>query len=151
MFNAFSTPIPPTSKRISTFWFFAVLLFLKKSIKSVNTVKSYVRHLKKLWIQNGCKPEQLQSDVRNSLEKLKKAVAAKIGRATGVLLTALQAAAKVSAPCKRKTMIHDSSNFFGFFRSFSSFSVPHLNKWISSLFGRQKSIQYKIPFLPGGA
>ena len=44
-------PTPPPSQYIITLCFFAGALFLKKSIKSANTIRSYVRHVKNQWIQ----------------------------------------------------------------------------------------------------
>ena len=55
--------IPQPSPHILTLCFFAVALFLKKSIKSSKTIRSYIRHVKNMWIQNGCNPLSLESDV----------------------------------------------------------------------------------------
>ena len=136
--NTVCVPTPPPSKHILTLCFFAVSLFLKKSIKSANTIRSYVRHVKKLWIQNGCKPELLKSDVLDRVLKgLKRQLPPKKRRETGVPLAALQAPAKISAPCKRKTLLHDGGNYFWFFRSFS---IPYFetNEYQLPMFGRQK-------------
>ena len=62
-------PTPPPSNYILTLCFFAVSLFLKKSIKSVTTIKSYIRHVKNLWIQDGCNPKALKSNVLDRVLK----------------------------------------------------------------------------------
>lgn len=56
-------PVPPPSHYILTLCFFAATLFQKKSIKSAATIKSYVKHVKNQWIQDGCDPSILESDV----------------------------------------------------------------------------------------
>ena len=59
-------PLPFPNKTPSTatltLCFFSVFLFLKKSIKSAATVKSYVRHVKNYWIQMGCDPSCFESE-----------------------------------------------------------------------------------------
>ena len=61
--ESISAPIPPPSEHILTLCFFAVTLFLKRSINSSKTIRSYIRHVKNCWIQNGVDPESLNSDV----------------------------------------------------------------------------------------
>ena len=56
-------------QHILTLCFFAVALFLKKSIKSARTIRSYIRRVKNQWIQKGCDPEILKSDVLERVVK----------------------------------------------------------------------------------
>ena len=62
-------PSPPPSQYILTLCFFEVALFLKKSIKSNCSIRSYVRHVKNQWIKNGCDPEDLKSNVLDRVLK----------------------------------------------------------------------------------
>ena len=69
--SAVHLPIPPPSQHILTLCFFSVALYQKKSIKSSRTIRSYIRHVKNQWIQNGCDPKILESDV---LERVLKGI-----------------------------------------------------------------------------
>jgi len=62
-------PVSPPSVHILSLCFFAVSLYMKKSIKSASTIRSYVRHVKHKWIQNGCDPESLDSEVLSRVLK----------------------------------------------------------------------------------
>ena len=62
-------PTPPPSQHILTLCFFAVALFVKKSIKSASTIRSYVRHVKNQWIRHGCDPKALKSNVLDRVLK----------------------------------------------------------------------------------
>ena len=53
----------PPNIGILTLCFFAVFLFLKKSIKAAGTISCYVAHVKNHWIKLGCRPEYLESHV----------------------------------------------------------------------------------------
>ena len=75
--EAISEQIPPPSEHILTLCFFATL-FLRKSIKSSETIKSYIRHVKNGWIQNGMDPDALNSDVlERVLKGLKRRLSSK--------------------------------------------------------------------------
>ena len=67
--------VQPPSPHILTLCFFATALFLKKSVKSSKTIKSYIRHVKNSWIQKGIDPESLESEV---LKRVLKGIARRL-------------------------------------------------------------------------
>ena len=52
-----------------TLCYFAAFLLMQKSIKSANTIRCYVSHVKNYWIKLGCHPEHLKSDVLSRVLK----------------------------------------------------------------------------------
>ena len=116
VFNTVWVPNPPPSKRILTLCFFAVSLFLKKSIKSANTIRSYVRHVKNLWIQTGCDPKLLQSDVLNRVMKgLKRRMPSKRDTRPAFLLPHYRLPNKFRHPSNGRHCSTIAAIIFGFF------------------------------------
>ena len=56
-------PVKPPALSELTLYFFAAYLFMKRSIKSAATIRSYISHAKNYWIELGCTPELLKSDI----------------------------------------------------------------------------------------
>ena len=122
--NTMSAPTPHPTKHILALCFFAASLFLKKSIKSANTIRSYVRHVKNLWIQNGCKPERLQSDILNRVLKgLKRQLPPKKDTRPAFLLPHYGLPPKFRYPASGRLCSTIAAIIFWFFRSFS---IPYL-------------------------
>ena len=116
-------PTPPPSQYILTLCFFAVALFLKKSIKSASTIRSYVRHVKNQWIQNGCDPEALKSNVLDRVLKgLKRWLPSKRDARPAFLLPHYKIPARFCHPTSGKLCASIAAVIFGFFgRTFSRF------------------------------
>ena len=109
-------PTPPPSQYIITLCFFAGALFLKKSIKSANTIRSYVRHVKNQWIQDGCDPEDLKSDVlERVLKGLKRWLPPKKDARPAFLLPHYILPPKFRHPASGKLCTSMAAVIFGFF------------------------------------
>ena len=144
-------PNPPPSKRILTLCFFAVSLFQKKSIKSANTIRSYVRHVKNLWIQKGCDPKLLQSDVLNRVLKgLKRRVPPKRDTRPAFLLPHYRLPKRFRHPSNGRHCATIAAIIFGFFGLSRFHILKQLNIDSLSLVDK-KGVQYKIGrFSPEG-
>ena len=111
-----SAPIPPPSEHILTLCFFAVKLFLKKSIKSSKTIRSYIRHVKNCWIQNGVNPESLDSDVlERVLKGLKRRLPSKKDTRPAFLLPHYTLPNELGHPTSGQLCATLAAVIFGFF------------------------------------
>ena len=149
--NTVHKPNPPPSERILTLCFFAISLFLKKSIKSVSTIKSYVRHVKNLWIRNGCDSKLLRSDVLNRVLKgLKRRLPPKKDTRPAFLLPHYRLPKKFSHPSNGRHCSTMAAIIFGFFGLSRFHILKQFNIDSLSLVDR-KGVQYKIRrFSPEG-
>ena len=149
--NTVRAPTPPPSKHVLTLCFFAVSLFLKKSIKSANTIRSYVRHVKNLWIQNGCKPDRLQSDILNRVLKgLKRQLPPKKDTRPAFLLPHYGLPRKFRYPASGRLCSTIAAIIFGFF-GLSRFHILKQMNINSLCLVDTKGVQYKIhQFAPEG-
>ena len=108
--------IPPPSPHILTLCFFAVALFSKKSIKSSKTIRSYIRHVKNQWIQNGCDPLTLKSDVlERVLKGLKRRLPAKSDSRPAFLLPHYKLPKGLRHPVSGRQCTTIAAVIFGFF------------------------------------
>ena len=115
--------IPPPSPQILALCFFAVALFLKKSIKSSSTIRSYIRHVKNKWIQKGYDPESLESDVLDRVLKgLKRRLPPKKDTRPAFLLPHYKLPKDWCHPTSGKRCATVAAVIFGFF-GFSRFHV----------------------------
>ena len=144
-------PAPPPSPHILMLCFFAVSLFSKKSINSANTVKSYVRHVKNLWINNGCNPKSLKSDVLNRVLKgMKWQLPPKRDVRPAFLLPHYNLPTKFRHPTNEKHCSTIAAIIFGFFGLSRFHVLRKLNIESLSLVDR-KGVEYKIcRFSPEG-
>ena len=114
--ESISAPIPPPSEHILTLCFFAVTLFLKKSIKSSKTIRSYIRHVKNCWIQNGVDPESLDSDVlERVLKGLKRRLPSKKDTRPAFLLPHYKLPNELGHPTSGQLCATIAAVIFGFF------------------------------------
>ena len=91
-------------------------LFVKKSIKSVNTIKSYVRHVKNLWIRTGCDPKVLKSDVlRRVLKGLKRRLPPKRDARPAFMLPHYKLPRQFFLPTSGRQCSTIAAVIFGFF------------------------------------
>ena len=114
--ESISVLIPPPSLHILTLCFFAVALFLKKSIKSSKTIRSYIRHVKNKWIQKGCDPESLESDVlERVLKGLKRRLPSKKDTRPAFLLPYYKLPKELCHPTSGRLCATVAAVIFGFF------------------------------------
>ena len=111
-----SLPLPPPSPHILTLCFFAVNLFQKKSIKSESTIRSYIKHVKNKWIQNGCDPEILESDILDRVLKgMKRSLPPKRDARPAFLLPHYKLPKKYQLPTSGRQCATIAAIIFGFF------------------------------------
>ena len=109
-------PIPPPSQHILTLCFCAVALFQKKSNKSARTIRSYIRHVKNQWIQKGCDPEILKSDVlERVLKGLKRRLPPKSDTRPAFLLPHYNLPLSFCHPTTQQLCATMAAVIFGFF------------------------------------
>ena len=121
--ESISVPIPTPSSHILTLCFFAVTLFLKKSIKSYKTIRSYIRHVKNCWIQKGLDPESLNSDVlERVLKGLKRRLPIKKDARPAFLLPHYKLPKELGHPTSGRLCATVAAVIFGFF-GFARFHV----------------------------
>ena len=89
---------------------------MKKSIKSGNTIRSYIRHVKNQWIQNGCDPLTLESDVlERVLKGLKRRLPPKKDARPAFLLPHYKLPKALRHPSSGKQCATVAAVIFGFF------------------------------------
>ena len=91
-------------------------LFVKKSIKSCNTIRSYIRHVKNQWIEKGCDPLILESDVLDRVLKgLKRRLPAKKDCRPAFLLPHYRLPRALRHPTSGRQCTALAAVIFGFF------------------------------------
>ena len=114
--ESIAVPIPAPASHILTLCFFAVALFLKKSIKSYKTIRSYIRHVKNGWIQKGLDPEALKSDVlERVLKGLKRRLPIKKDARPAFLLPHYKLPNELGHPTSGRLCTTVAAVIFGFF------------------------------------
>ena len=89
---------------------------MKKSIKSANTIRSYIKHVKHLWIQSGCDPDILESDVLDGVLKgLKRRLPPKADTRAAFLLPHYKLPAGFCHPTSGGQCSAVAAVIFGFF------------------------------------
>ena len=137
-------PIPPPSSHILTLCFFSVSLFLKKSIKSSNTIRSYIRHVKNSWIKRGCDPKSLKSDVLDRVLKgLKRRLPAKRDARPAFLLPHYKIPTKFRYPTNERNCSTMAAIIFSFFGLSRFHVLKQLNVDSLSLVS-ERGLEYKM-------
>ena len=89
---------------------------MKKTITSASTIRSYIRHVKNQWIQNGCDPESLDSGVLDRVLKgLKRCWPPKTDVRPAFLLPHYKLPSKFRYPSSGQQCSQIAAVIFGFF------------------------------------
>ena len=114
--NSIPLPCPPPSASTLILCFFASSLYLRDSINSAATIKSYLRHVKNYWIQMGCDPSCFESDMLDRVLKgVTRRYPPKKDTRPAFLLPHYDLPAEVLHPSSGHSCIIFAAVFFGFF------------------------------------